>query len=258
MVELADPSFASYRYAYLLWCVIGLVAILYAVSHHLRLSGGSLGAAYTKWGMRRHTVFKQSTLPSNSTMLVALIVAASAIVLCIAGNDYITPLSAVWDFRSSKRDTIPGAPIGNIAKSFWTSGSRFGYMAFALFPLVVLLALKAAPFAIFSIRPFTHLHADKLMPFHRFAGYFVWLLTTVHVVLWTIQLFKDSYKGQPVWVAAWTNYHFIFGVVAYALMTGMVVLSIRPVRKTKFEVSCRVTRFPTGQLRAQAFRLFEV
>ncbi|EKC98915.1 hypothetical protein A1Q2_06669 [Trichosporon asahii var. asahii CBS 8904] len=232
----AARDFASYRYAYLLWCIIGLIAILYAVSHHLRLSGGSLGAAYNKWGMRRHTMFRQSTLPSNSTMLVAFIVAASAIVLCIAGNDYITPLSAVWDFRSSKRDIIPGAPIGNIAKSFWTSGSRFGYMAFALFPLVVLLALKSAPFAIFSIRPFTHLHADKLMPFHRMAGYFVWLITTVHVVLWTVQLFQDSYKGQPVWVAAWTNYHFIFGVVAYALMTAMVVMSVRPVRKTKFEV----------------------
>lgn len=236
--SVTDSSFASYRYAYLLWCVIGVIAILYAVSHHLRLSGGSLGAAYNKWGMRRHTMFRQSTLPSNSTMLVAFIVAASAIALCVAGNDYITPLSAVWDFRSSKRDIIPGAPIGNIAKSFWTSGSRFGYMAFAMFPLVVLLALKSAPFAIFSIRPFTHLHADKLMPFHRMAGYFVWLLTTVHVVLWTIQLFQDSYKGKPVWVAAWTNYHFIFGVVAYALMTGMVVLSVRPVRKTKFEVSC--------------------
>lgn len=233
-----------------------MIAILYAVSHHLRLSGGSLGAAYNKWGMRRHTMFRQSTLPSNSTMLVAFIVAASAIVLCIAGNDYITPLSAVWDFRSSKRDIIPGAPIGNIAKSFWTSGSRFGYMAFALFPLVVLLALKSAPFAIFSIRPFTHLHADKLMPFHRMAGYFVWLITTVHVVLWTVQLFQDSYKGQPVWVAAWTNYHFIFGVVAYALMTAMVVMSVRPVRKTKFEVSCRVTRFPLRKAPTAGGQLF--
>ncbi|GMK58899.1 hypothetical protein CspeluHIS016_0603410 [Cutaneotrichosporon spelunceum] len=245
-------SWPSYRYQYLFWFVIAGISIIYAVSHHLRLSGGSLGAGYTKWGMRRISIGHAYALPSLSTLLVAVIVGAAAIVLSIVGDDYIAP--AMRTFQFAKRASIVshnlakrvwvGGPMDssllvsyNIPKSGWTLGNRFGFMAFALLPLVVLLAAKAPPFAIFSWKWFTHLYADKLISFHRAAGWLIWGLTTAHVVFWTIQLFKDKdrHTQRPMWFTAFQIYRFTAGCIAYGLMTLMVVLSQRPVRKAGYE-----------------------
>lgn len=223
------------------------MAILYAISHHLRLSGGSIGAGYTKWGMRRMSIGRAYALPSTSTLLVALSVAAIAIVLSIVGNDYIAPAAGTFQFAKranlAKRVYIGGPQDSsllvqlNISKSGWTLGNRFGFMAFAILPLCVLLAAKAPPFAIFSWKWFTHLYSDKLISFHRAAGWLVWGLTTAHVVFWTVQLFRDvdPNTNRAMWFTAFQVYRFIFGIIAYALMTLMVILSQRPIRKSGYE-----------------------
>ncbi|TXT12454.1 uncharacterized protein COLE_02864 [Cutaneotrichosporon oleaginosum] len=245
-------SWPSYRYQYLFWFAIAAMAIVYAVAHHLRLSGGSLGAAYSKWGMRRISIGRSYALPSTSTLLVGAIVVAISLVLSIVGNDYIAPAAGTFQFAKraygathtlSKRVWV-GGPMDstllvqyNISKSGWTLGNRFGFMAFAILPLVVLLAAKAPPVAIFSWKWFTHLYSDKLISFHRAAGWLVWGLTTAHVVFWTIQLFKDkdTHTQRAMWFTAFQIYRFTAGCVAYGLMTLMVVLSQRPIRKAGYE-----------------------
>ena len=238
--------------------VLALIAIVYAIAHHVRLSGGSMGAAYSSWGMKRVTLGSKKSgrraraWPSNSVLVAAGIIAIVTAVLCVVGADYIIPSSSVLDFSSSfKRSVRPSyarrvveamkransSPYYTITKSFWTSGSRFGDIAFALMPLVVLFALKAPPVAVLSIKWLTHLFADKLASFHRLSAWIVWIATTVHVVLWTIQLFQDSYNGKKVWVVMWTNYRFIAGSVAYLALTLVMALSIRPIRKNRYEVS---------------------
>lgn len=238
---MLTDSWPTYRYQYLFWFAVAAMAIIYAVSHHLRLSGGSLGAGYTKWGMRRISIGRAYALPSTSTLLVTFIVAALAIVLSIVGNDYIAPAAGTFAF--AKRAYIGGPQDStllvqlNISKSGWTLGNRFGFMAFAVMPLCVLLAAKSPPFAIFSWKWFTHLYSDKLITFHRAAGWLVWGLTTAHVVFWIIQLFKDidPNTNRAMFFTVLQVYRFIFGIVAYGLMTLLVILSQRPIRKSGYE-----------------------
>ncbi|KAK8853337.1 hypothetical protein IAR55_004041 [Kwoniella newhampshirensis] len=232
-------SWPSYRYAYLLWMVLALLTAIYALAHHLRLSGGSLRAAFKKWAMRRRPVGKKTAggvrgraLPSNGAMVAIAIIVIISCVLALIGSDYIQPTSSILDFSTSFRKRYVPYSIG---KSFWTSGSRFGYMAFALVPLVVLFALKAPPFAIFAIRPITHLFADKLLLFHRASAWLVWAFTTIHVVLWTIQLFQDQRNGRAIWFIMWGSQRFIFGCIAYGAMTAVMVLSMKPIRKHGYE-----------------------
>ncbi|KIR59289.1 ferric-chelate reductase [Cryptococcus bacillisporus CA1873] len=236
-LEAHMMSWPSYRYAYLFWIILAGLAAIYALSHHLRLSAGSLGAGYSKWGMRRKGLGTKdgrrgTILPSNNILLSIAFLIALSVVLCLVGYDYINPSSATLNFASyQKRGFVPYG----ISKAFWTLGNRFGYMAFAMTPLVVLFALKAPPFAFLSLRPLTHLYYDKLALFHRAAAWLVWSFTTVHTILWTIQLFRDKRDGRAVWFTIWNSYHFIFGCIAYGLMTAVMVLSLKPVRKHGFE-----------------------
>lgn len=237
------PSTPSYRWAFLLWIALAVFAILFALAHHLRLSGGSLGSAWAKFAMRRHTIGSKKpgrrnrALPSNGLILTFVLIAVITLVFSLIGSDYIAPASSVLDFSTSftKRLVSPTSPTGTIGKSWWTLGSRFGFMAFALTPLVVLFALKTTPANLLAWRPLAHLHSDKLQMLHRATAWLVWALTTAHVVLWTIQLFKDQRNGKPTWIFIWNSYRFIFGCVAYAAMTAVMVFSLRPVRKNRYE-----------------------
>lgn len=181
---------------------------------------------------------RSTTLPSNAIIVSISIIFIAAAALCVVGPDYITPSTSVLNFANTKRDL--SGPTYTISKAFWTSGSRFGIIAFALTPLVVLLALKAPPIALLAWRPLTHLYFDKLATFHKAVAWLIWGLTTIHVALWTVQLFYDKRNGDAVWFIAWTSYRFIFGAIAYASMTAIIVLSLKPIRKSGYEVSSRI------------------
>lgn len=233
--------------------------------------------AISRWSIRRRPIGKKKgssgaqsrALPSNGTILCIALFSLIVLLVSLVGADYVSPLSSTLNFASSFRkrastsssvsasatadsglDTVLGkrqllmpgqiafnSPGYTISKSAWTLGSRFGDVAFALFPLVVLLAMKSAPFAILSWKSLAHLYADKLATLHKAAAWLVWLATTAHVVLWTIQLFVDSRNGKATWFAMWTNYRFISGVAAYTCMTALMVASMRFVRKKRYEVS---------------------
>ena len=199
--------------------------------------------------MRRHTLGSKKpgrrnrALPSNNIILTLGLIAIITALMCLIGADYIVPTSSTLNFADSFRKRAAAsstAPGYTISKSFWTLGSRFGFIAFALMPLVVLLALKSPPVGFLSLRALTQLYADKLAMLHRGVGWLVWAVTTVHVALWSVQLFEDSRNGRATWFFLWTNYRFIFGCVAYFALTAVMVLSLRPIRKNGYEVGPRV------------------
>lgn len=238
----ADPSsYPSYRYQYMLWFILALIALLYTVIHHARVSSGSFGAMYSRWSVRRRTLGSQKggsqasrVLPSNGLIIMMATVIIAVLALCVVGPDYISPSTFVLNYGSTKKRALT-SPVFTINKSFWSSGSRFGDMAFALLPLVVLLALKSPPVALLANRVVAQIYADKMAIFHRASAWLVWFITTIHVVLWTIQLFQDSYNGSSTWIALWTNYRFICGAAAYLFMCLVMVLSLRPIRKKGYE-----------------------
>lgn len=223
---------------------MAVIAIVYALGHQLKISGGSLGASFSKWGMRRVTIGPKThrrsrALPSNGALVVSIVVVAVAIVLCLIGNDYINPSAGVFQFSVARRWDLSSIPQYTITKSLWTMANRFGYMSFAVLPLVILLAAKSRPIALLSFKYFTAVQYDKLLTFHQLAGWLVWGLTTAHVALWTVQLFKDSYNGKAMWFHAFTAYRFIVGCVAYGILTLLMVSTLRPVRRYRFEVRLR-------------------
>ncbi|KLT44953.1 hypothetical protein CC85DRAFT_325889 [Cutaneotrichosporon oleaginosum] len=270
------PDHPKYRYIYIFWIIVGSIASLYALAHHLRLSGGSIGAAYNKWGMRRHSIRlwprswgRAFVLPSNSYLLTIGAVTLSLILLSVLGPDHVLEAKGIMDFTNMgdtgivKRaiDTfaqlqqeaagmkIRRAPKPDntveeltthvswqVAKATWTQGNRWGFMAFAAMPLIVTLALKSSPFGIFTMRWFTGLHWDKVGTFHRAGGWVVWGLCTIHVAVWTVKLFDDYYDGRPMWFAMLTVYRFRFGITAYTAMTLAMALSLRPVRHRSYEL----------------------
>lgn len=268
---LTDPS---YRYAYFLWFVLLAAILIYSFFHHLRLTSGPLGTIWNKFFLRRH-VFRQQKnngqspggrmmddekngsgstfvqtknkkksliFSSNAQITSIVFVGVLSALLCVIGDDYIARSTPLWDLGSSfsKRAGSTVQQLNyNISKSWWTSGNRFGLIAFAMFPLVVLFALKAPPFALLALRAFTHLHADKLMLLHRWTGRIIWLFTALHVALWSVQLFKDGRNdgtGRSVWVVAFIYSKFIWGVVGFVGMTGLIVLSFKVVRKRVYEL----------------------
>jgi hypothetical protein len=59
------------------------------------------------------------------------------------------------------------APTATIQKSLWTSSNRLGVIAFALTPLVTVLAIKSWPFGILATPFVVGIHFDKTVFFHR-------------------------------------------------------------------------------------------
>ena len=93
--------------------------------------------------------------------------------------------------------------------------ARTGGFAFALFPLVIVLALKAAPFALFAIPGLVGYSHDKMIRLHRYVGRLVWFVTFLHVVFWVVQVSKDkrANTGKLIITYVWQYYRFRFAWV---------------------------------------------
>lgn len=220
-------SHATWRYAHFLWIGIILVSLTFAVFHLLNLRSGVLGAYWSKWYLRRRTWRKKHSLaqakksgrphkqplllPSNSQLLTLSALTIASLAATFLGPDYIAPASRLFH-RAAVPDVAAFIPQYTIQKAWWASGNRAGLIAFSLFPLCVLFALKRAPFAIFAIPFFTNLHSDKLIWLHRWIGRLIWALVALHATLWSVQLFKDrnSGTGDVAYVYAWHYQRFIF------------------------------------------------
>ncbi|KAG8967144.1 hypothetical protein FRC03_010617 [Tulasnella sp. 419] len=270
-------STPSYRYAYLLWLVVVLFVVIFAALHLTGRRGGTLGARWSKWSLRRRTWRKKSTLaaiqkskqphrqpyslPSNAQILSLIGIFVVPAILCCIGPDYIAPATRVWDLTHNltrrafieeyspthwfhPRQVVASTPTTRspeytIPKAWWTAGGRTGIIAFSLFPLVVLFSLKAPPFALLAL-PFTiQIHFDKLARLHRWLGRMIWLVTTVHVVTWSIQLANDKRHGSRkgiAWDFVWVYPKFIYGIIGFVAMTLLTILSAGPIRTRYYEV----------------------
>lgn len=208
---------------------------MYALGHHIRFPATSLGAIYSKWSVRRQTFggkvgVKARSLPSNGNIVSLVLIVFVAIVLCVVGPDYLSPETMAL----RRRD---GNPDFTIHKTWWSSGSRFGDIAFAMIPLVVLFALRSAPFNILSLQFTLGFLSDKFLMLHKCIGWFIWGLTTLHVAFWTVNLAIDRHNGKAQWYFMFNNHRFVGGCTAYTAMTLLMVFSLKPVRLRRFEVS---------------------
>lgn len=231
----ANLSHPKYRYAHLWWIIIGGLTIIYAICHHLHFSGGAFGSWFNKWGMRRHTLrlgkLYNHVLPSNNMLVIMFIVAFTTLCLALLGPDHLAQDIPVWDFvKRDSPEALRTLVTWTVEKDWWTVGNRFGMMVFCMLPFLIILALKAPPFAIFSLPFFTHVHWDKIGTFHRAGGWFVYFMVTVHVYTWTVQLWKNTYHGLPMWKAMLMTDRFRFGITAYVMWTLAMVTSIKWVR----------------------------
>lgn len=260
-------SVPSRRYSFLIWIVVVLFFLTFAILHWTGSRGGFLGAHWTKWTLRRRTWRKRhnitlaltrndphlqpSSLPSNAQLLCLALLLGVSLALAFVGPDYISPTLKVWQVRRDiafvepqRRNFIPNIapylplqPQYTIDKAWWTSSARVGQIAFALFPLCVLFALKAPPFAIFAIPFMIQFFFDKLAWLHRWTGRLIWFLTSIHVALWSVQLVRDHNPstGRVAYVYAFLYMPFIFGWIAFALLTFIIVLSMHSIRRNFYE-----------------------
>ncbi|CAE6442239.1 unnamed protein product [Rhizoctonia solani] len=270
-------STTSYRYAYMLWLAVTLVTVVVGIAHITGRRTTVLGVIWRKYTLRRRTWRKQASLraiqkskephrqpyslPSNAQLVAVTILFVAAALLCCVGPDYISPWTRMWDLKANltapvlaRRDFMQAfhdierrAPIAStpttrqpeytIPKAWWTAGGRTGIIAFSLFPLCVLFALKAPPFAVFALPFTTQMHFDKLALLHRWSGRIIWIITTIHVATWGVQLGRDKRhgKGGIGWDYVWVYPLFIYGLIGYILMTLLVVLSLSPIRTHRYE-----------------------
>lgn len=134
-------------------------------------------------------------------------------------------------------DPLLAGPNYEIDKSFWTSSSRVGLIAYALLPLSVALALKQWPMNLFATPFLTNLSIDRTAIWHRWVGRLIWAMSTVHTGLWTKQLFIDINPfNEPTWNTSWAWHRLLAGGIAYGLLTAMVAFSFKPLRNRYYEI----------------------
>lgn len=196
------------------------------------------------------------SLPANGQLLALAIICALTAALTLAGPDYIAPNVPLFFKRdvatavssSSASNDLASSLAGNtvelhsraqgdiwqyvgfqpgytIWRAWWTLGGRTGLIAFALMPLCVLWALKAPPFALFAL-PFTaQYHFDKLSWLHKWLARIIYLLTLLHVVFWSIQLFRERRTSghEIAYNFAWLYTKFVWGWVVRPDFISVVI-----------------------------------
>jgi len=286
-------STASYRYSFLLWIVIVLIVFVFVILHWTGRHGGFVGAAWSKWAMRRRTWRKKHALeqlrkqgkkpqqpfalPSNAQLLSLFFLFVIPLTLCVWGPDYIASGTKLWDLTHNltRREIEPrfqfnqfnlyrrapqvattattSNPQYTIPKAWWTAGGRTGTIAFALFPLVILFSLKAPPFAVLAIPFLIQIHFDKLARLHRWLGRLIWLITTAHVVTWGIQLYNDRRGSSGRDNADKSAWYFVW---LYPLFIEGVVVRCWSPHLVRYLDSLRprLTRFIAGLCRPDRSR----
>lgn len=232
----------SRRYMYILWICLACLLFVAGCIHWSGSRGGRWWAYWYRWSIRRktwrgkyytnlakkygHKAYPIS-LPPNGQLLALFGLLAVSILLAYAGPDYVSPsrqlfdishnpLTARYDVTNYMRYQIQYS----IEKAYWTMGSRNGLAVFALIPLCVIVALKTPPFALIAL--ITETHFDKLSWFHRWLGRFIWLLTALHVGLWSVQLATDKRDGEMAYTHAWLYRKFIFGWIVRTFLLDVI------------------------------------
>lgn len=102
-----------------------------------------------------------------------------------------------------------------------------GFVALSQLPPIVLLSLKSPlPLPMF-LPTLSYEHYNFL---HRYAGRTLFLLVTVHGAMW-INQFRTTNQMDQVWSEKSKR-----GMIAYGLMCGVVLTSLKPVRRMCYQV----------------------
>lgn len=264
-------STPSYRVAFALWIIIASFFLIGTVVRLLGTSRPFWFAHWSKWALRRRTWRKNAgkkeaertgkphrqptPLPSNSQLLSLVFIFILSMILCFVGPDYLAsprpegipdvfPPSQVEQTRQrgfkravNRTEVEEYVAYYTINKSWWTVAGRTGNIAFALFPLCILFALKAAPFALFALPYTTQFSFDKLSTLHRWVGRLIYFITVIHVLSWSIQLAttKDPVDGRTSYVYAWLYGPFVWGWVAFVPFTVLMASTFRFFRYNFYE-----------------------
>lgn len=243
-LTIHSMSKPSYRVAFALWIIIAAFFTIGALVTRAGTSRPAWYAYWSKWALRRRTwrkhagkkapertgkPHKQPTpLPSNSQLLSLGFIFILTLILAFVGPDYIgphgtappNPTNSTSGSTPQKRkvnhaDLEPFIAYYTISKAWWTVAGRTGNIAFALFPLCILFALKAAPFALFALPYTTQFSFDKLSTLHRWVGRLIYFITAIHVLAWSIQLAttKNPVTGRTTYIYAWIYGPFVWGWV---------------------------------------------
>ncbi|WFD41652.1 hypothetical protein MPSI1_000284 [Malassezia psittaci] len=202
-----------------------------------------------------HAFQRRAFLSFNAGRLSAII-AILLPILCLTfiGYDYIDSRRGMFEMDGSsmsqtqaqKRSVHWGIgsnspvlftkPDGSLSyHTWWTVGSRFGDLANALTPLVVLFALKQAPFALLSLPIFGAYSLDSLGFLHKWAGMLLWVYATVHTVTWLVQVGKDNERIPHLWSMLLSVPRFRWAICAYIFLSLLVATSITPIRRNYYE-----------------------
>ncbi|CEH17886.1 Ferric reductase, NADH/NADPH oxidase and related proteins [Ceraceosorus bombacis] len=141
-----------------------------------------------------------------------------------------------WGIGSFQNIGTAPATVTLPYRTWWTAGGRTGIMTNALTPLIVVVALKAQPFAIFSTRLLGGLSFDRLSFVHKWGGRIVWLFAAVHVATWSVQLKLDYAFGGDMWAFVFLWNRFRWGFVSFGFLTLLTLLSLGPLRRDYYEV----------------------
>lgn len=226
--------YASYIYIYIMWITFAVIFVLFAVFHQTGGRVGYVGSLWNKWLLRRRTWRKKHSLmkamksgkghsqpfslPSNAQLLCITFLWVFAILLSFVGPDYIVRNPAdTFTKPFTKRNLATSALQGNvfhhtIQKSWWTSSARLGIISLTLFPLCVLFVTKAPPFALLATPYLVQIWNDKLVFMHKWTGRLIYFITSIHVVLWSVQLAQDRISAtdnNDVWTVIFLHVPFI-------------------------------------------------
>ncbi|KAI5480795.1 ferric reductase transmembrane component 2 precursor [Pseudohyphozyma bogoriensis] len=134
-------------------------------------------------------------------------------------------------------DPLLSAPNTDVQVSVWSAADRLGLISYAMFPLVITLAVKQWPWNIWATPWLTNYHFDKTAILHRWSGRVIWLFSSAHTGAWFYELIidKDPF-GRSTIIPVLDYFRFVAGLVAYGVLTLLVILSFSPFRNRHYEL----------------------
>ncbi|TLD05174.1 uncharacterized protein PgNI_09150 [Pyricularia grisea] len=136
---------------------------------------------------------------------------------------YLTIFSFSGMYYASWITPVKNMPgVYNFRSSLGPWSNRVGVFAYALTPMSVMLASRESILSILTGVPY-----QSFMFMHRFLGYIMFAQSALHTIGWCIIEIR-LYQPQPKVGIEWiTQTYMIWGVVAMALLTILVLLSTK-------------------------------
>lgn len=241
---------SSERYVYILWILIAGIVVMLGFEYMLSLSQRTfLGAVWSKWATMQYIprpVHRVAFFALQIRhVLFAILLFLPVLLLTFVGPDYIDPSVSVfgsykhvdvqWGLGTHER-VMTSKPTTTLPyHTFWTVGSRFGDFCNALTPLVILFALKQAPFALLYLPVFGHFASNTLQFLHKWGGYLLWIYALLHTLLWIVQVARDARVQPDMWTLVLNVPRFRWAICAFIFLTLLIVLSIPPIRRYHYE-----------------------